>query len=96
MSRRKHRHVGSTFDAFLEEEGIRDEVEAAAIKRVFARRVAQARKAKRLTKAAMARRMRTSRMALDRLLDPNNTSVTLHTMLRAAAAVGKRVRVEIV
>lgn len=96
MKRKKNPHVGSWFDTFLEEEGIRDEVEAIAIKRVLARKVAETMKAQGLTKAAMARRMQTNRMALDRLLDPDNTSVTLHTMLKAAAAVGRRVRVELV
>ncbi len=96
MKRKKNRHIGSSFESFLEEEGIRDEVEAVAIKRVLARKVVEAMKAEGLTKAAMARRMQTSRMALDRLLDPDNTSVTLNTMLKAAAAVGKRVRVELV
>ena len=71
------------------------ERDEAAIKRVLARNVAEAMQAEGLTKAAMARRMQTSRMALDRLLDPSNTSVTLHTMLKAAAAVGRRVRVEL-
>jgi len=96
MKRKKNRHIGSSFESFLEEEGIRDEVEAVAIKRVLARKVVEAMKAEGLTKAATARRMQTSRMALDRLLDPDNTSVTLNTMLKAAAAVGKRVRVELV
>jgi len=95
MKKKKSPHVGSSFDAFLEEEGIRDEVQAIAIKRVLARKVAEAMKAEGLTKAAMARRMQTSRMALDRLLDPDNTSVTLHTILKAAA-FGRRVRVELV
>lgn len=93
MRKPKNPHIGSSFDDFLEEEGIRDEVEAVAIKRVLARKVAAAMKAEGLTKTAMAKRMETSRMALDRLLDPDNTSVTLHTMLKAAAAVGRRVRV---
>lgn len=96
MKKRKNPHIGSSFESYLEEEGIRDEVEAVAIKRILARKVAEAMKTEGLTKAAMARRMQTSRMALDRLLDPANTSVTLHTLLKAAAAVGRRVRVELV
>jgi hypothetical protein len=96
MTKKQHPRLGSSFESFLEEEGIRDEVEAVAIKRILARKVKAAMKAEGLTKAAMARRMQTSRMALDRLLDPDNTSVTLHTMLKAAAAVGRRVRVELV
>lgn len=96
MSKVKNPHIGSSFDSFLDEEGILHDVEAVAIKRVLARKVRRAMKEQGLSKAAMARRMKTSRMALDRLLDPDNTSVTLNTMLRAAAAVGKRVRVELV
>ena len=96
MTKQPNRHIGSAFDDFLEEEGILQEVEAIAIKRVLARKVEEAMKEQGLSKSAMARKMKTSRMALDRLLDPDNTSVTLHTMQKAAAAVGKRVRLELV
>ena len=96
MTKQFNRHIGSSFDDFLEEEGILQEVEAIAIKRVLARKVEQAMEEQGLSKSAMARKMKTSRMALDRLLDPDNTSVTLHTMQKAAAAVGKRVRLELV
>ena len=89
-------HIGSTFESFLEEEGILEASTAAAIKRVLARQVERAMQERGLTKSAMAKAMRTSRPALDRLLDPSNPSVTLDTLQRAAAAVGRRLRVELV
>lgn len=93
----KHkRHIGSSFDDFLTEERILDETTAVAQKRVLAWQVTAAMRKRRLTKAEMAKRMRTSRAALDRLLDPDNASVTLATMGRAAAAVGKRLRIGLV
>jgi antitoxin HicB len=79
-------HSGSTFDSFLEEEGIREEVEAAAIKRAVAWQLAEAMKA----------RMGTSRSQLDRLLDPENPNVHLTTITRAARVVGKRLNIEMV
>jgi antitoxin HicB len=94
--RSKDIHSGSSFDSFLEQEGIREEVEAVAIKRVLAWQLAQAMRQQQKTKQAMARELRTSRSQLDRLLDPENAAVTLETMTRAAKALGKRlvVRVE--
>lgn len=87
---KKNPSVGSNFQAFLEEEGIAEEVNAAAIKQVLAWQIGQAMEAQRLSKTEMARRMRTSRTQLDRLLDPANDKVSLETMHRAASAVGKR------
>ena len=89
-------HSGSTFDSFLEEESILDEVEAVAIKRVIAWQLAEAMKAGKISKKAMAERMGTSRSQLDRLLDPANSAVHLETIARAARAVGKRLRMEMV
>jgi antitoxin HicB len=88
-------HSGLTFDSFLEEEGIRDEVEAVAIKRVLAWELEQAMKRQQKTKQALAKQLRTSRSQLDRLLDPHNVSVTLDTMTRAAKALGKRLIVRV-
>ena len=88
-------HSGSTFDSFLEEEGIREEVEAIAIKRVLAWQLQQAMRKQQKTKQAMARQLRTSRSQLDRLLDPQNVSVTLDTITRAARALGKRVIIRV-
>lgn len=90
----KNRHIGSDFDDFLREEGALADAEAVAIKRVLALQLAAMMKKQRISKAEMARRMKTSRSALDRLLDPRNASVTLQTLERAAQALGKRLRVE--
>ena len=84
--------IGSDFDDYLREEGDLEAVEAAAIKRVIALQIAQEMARSEVTKSAMALRMKTSRAALDRLLDPENPSVTLDTLARAAAALGKRMR----
>jgi DNA-binding Xre family transcriptional regulator len=92
--KRKNQHVGSSFDDFLSEEGLLADAEAVAIKRVLAYQLAAMMKDQRITKSELARRMRTSRSALDRLLDPQNASVTLQTLERAAQALGKRLRVE--
>ena len=89
-------HTGSTFESFLEEEGILDEVDAVAIKRVLAWQLSEAMKAGNLTKKAMAERMGPSRSQLDRLLDPENSAVHLQTITKAARAVGKRLRIEMV
>ena len=87
--------TGSSFDSWLQEEGLYGEVTAAAIKRVLSEQIVQAMSDQQLTKAAMARRMHTSRAALERLLDPTNETVTLHTLTRAAQALGRQVRVEL-
>ena len=89
-------HTGSTFESFLEEEGILDEVDAVAIKRVLAWQLSEAMKAGNLTKKAMAERIGTSRSQLDRLLDPENSAVHLQTITKAARAVGKRLRIVMV
>ena len=89
-------HLGSNFDDFLVEEGILAETEAVAIKRVIAFQVAQLMEEQSLTKTAMAERMKTSRAALNRLLDPANKSVTLQTLESAALALEKRLQIEFV
>jgi hypothetical protein len=94
-SRKRTDHSGSTFDSFLEQEGIREEVEAVAIKRVLAWQLEQAMLEQQKTKKAMAKQLHTSRSQLDRLLDPQNVSVTLDTITRAAKALGKRVIIRI-
>ena len=88
-------HSGSTFDSFLEQEGIREEVEAVAIKRVLAWQFHQAMREQQKTKQAMAEQLRTSRSQLDRLLDPRNVSVTLDTITRAAKVLGKRLIIRV-
>ena len=92
----KKKKIGSTFDSWLREEGIYEEVSATAIKRVIARQVEAAMQQQGLTKAEMARRMHTSRAALNRLLDPDNTAVTLSTLQKAAFVVGREIRLELV
>jgi len=88
------RHVGSKFDDFLREEQLLDAIETTAVKRVIAFQIEREMKRRKLTKSEMASRMKTSRAALERLLDPANTSVTLATLGRAASALGKKLRVE--
>ncbi|HUI54171.1 MAG TPA: helix-turn-helix transcriptional regulator [Bryobacteraceae bacterium] len=88
-------HSGSSFDEFLEEEGIREDVEAVAIKRVLAWQLAQEMRRQRKTKQQMAHQLHTSRSQLDRLLDPRNVSVTLDTMTRAAQVLGKSLVIRI-
>ena len=95
-SRSRTNHSGSTFNSFLEKEGIREEVEAVAIKRVLAWQLEQAMRDQEKTKQALARQLRTSRSQLDRLLDPWNVSVTLDTITRAARALGKRLIIRVV
>lgn len=91
-----HPHIGSSLDDLLAADGTLERVNARAMKRVVAWQLSQAMEAKELTRAEMAERMGTSRTSLDRLLDSSNASVTLLTLERAASAVGKRLRIELV
>jgi DNA-binding Xre family transcriptional regulator len=93
--KKKNPHIGSTFESWLDEEGIRGDVTAAAIKAVLAYQLAAAMRTKRITKSAMAEKMQTSRAQLDRLLDPKNSGVTLETLQRAAKIVGRSLRLEL-
>jgi antitoxin HicB len=86
----KNKHIGSSFDDFLKEEGIYEEATSHAIKRVIAWQLAEAMKANKISKSEMARRMKTSRTQVERFLDPENNSVQLDTIQKAAAIVGKR------
>jgi DNA-binding Xre family transcriptional regulator len=88
-----NQHFGSDFDDFLAEEGLLVEVEAVAVKRVLAYQVEQEMKQRNLSKTEMARRMGTSRAALNRLLDPKNTSITLQTLSKVAQTLGKRLQI---
>ena len=96
MTQPRHPQIGGLVEDWLKEEGIYEEATTAAIKRVLAWQLEQAMKEGKLTKSAMARRMETSRPQLDRLLDPDNGNVTLDTLAKAAAAVGRKVRLELV
>ena len=89
------KHVGSNFDDFLAEEAMLDDATATAVKRVIAWQIEQEMKAQKLTKTALASKMRTSRAALNRLLDASDTSLTLTTLASAAAALGKHVKIEL-
>jgi DNA-binding Xre family transcriptional regulator len=93
---KKKGQVGSSFDDFLKKEGIYEEVTARAIKRVIARQLDALMQDQGLSKSSLAKRMKTSRAQLDRLLDPDNESVTLGTLTRAAQAVGRHLRMELV
>ena len=88
-------HTGSSFDNFLQEEGIYEEVQAKALKRALSEQLAESMEARKLGKADMARKMSTSRSQLDRVLDPDNLSVQLDTLIKAAYAVGKVVEIKI-
>jgi len=90
-----NKHSGGDFDEFLEEQGILDEVTARAHKRLLALQLDEAMKSSKTSKTQLAERLQTSRSQLDRLLDPDNTSVTLESMERLARAVGKQLRVEL-
>ncbi|MEH2382133.1 MAG: helix-turn-helix domain-containing protein [Nostoc sp.] len=92
----KNPYIGSSLDDLLEEEGTLEEINLIAAKRVIAWQISKAMEEKKLNKAAMAKEMKTSRSSLDRLLDPNNSSVSLDTIARAARVVGKRIRLELV
>jgi antitoxin HicB len=89
------KNIGSSFDDFLKEEAMLEEVTAVAMKRVIAWQIAQEMKAQQLTKTALAKRMHTSRAALNRLLDENDSSLTLTTLASAAAALGKKVNLQL-
>ena len=91
-----NKHIGSSFDDFLEEEGLLEECTETSIKRVLAWQLEQEMKEKKMTKTALAKKMKTSRASLDRLLDPSNESVTLQTMKKAASVLGRKLKLELV
>jgi antitoxin HicB len=94
--KKKTSRIGSSLNDFLSEEGILEETRAIALKESLAWQVEKAMKRAKINKVEMARRMNTSRAALDRLLDPGNASVTLQTLCRAARAIGRDLRIELV
>jgi antitoxin HicB len=87
----KRKHIGSKFEDFLAEEGLLEECRAAAIKFKIARELEKAMNQQKLSKADVARKLKTSRTGIDRLLDPDNTSITLNTMAKVAHLLGKRI-----
>lgn len=92
----KNKTIGSSFDDFLNEEGITDEVESGAVKKLIAYKLQETLEVEHISKTELAARLQTSRAALDRLLDPENDSVTLQTLKRAAAVLGKKLKLELV
>jgi antitoxin HicB len=94
MARNKHR--GSTLDELLTDEGVLEEFQARAIKEVVARQLTEAMRERNLSKNQLAKQMRTSRTQVDRVLDPDAGNVTIETLQRAAALVGRRVKIELV
>jgi antitoxin HicB len=93
---KKNPHIGSTFESWLDEAGIREEATAAAVKATIAMQISEEMKKQHINKAQMAKLMETSRAQLDRLLDPNNGGATIETLMRAARAVGRELRLELV
>ncbi|NKB23294.1 MAG: helix-turn-helix domain-containing protein [Kiritimatiellae bacterium] len=91
----KNRHIGSDFDGFLQKEGLLAESEATALKRIIAYQIEKEMKQRNLTKSSLARMMQTSRSSLDRLLDPENASVTLLTLESVALALGRKLKIEL-
>jgi antitoxin HicB len=97
MMKMKNKHMGSNFDDFLKEEGILEQTQAMAVKRVLAYQIQDMMKQQHLTKKEMTARLHIkSRMQLDRLLDPDNVSVTLLTLGKTANALGKKLEVQFV
>ena len=95
-ARTRNKHRGSSLKSFLKEEGILEEVEAVALKRVLALKVADLMEKRDFNKTAMAAEMRTSRAAINRILDPDNTSVTLTTLHKVARSLGRKLKIELV
>jgi antitoxin HicB len=96
MKKSVNKHIGSDFEDFLAEEGLLDDANAVAIKRVLAWQIQNEMKNQHINKTNMAKRMQTSRSSLDRLLDEHDTSLTLSTLTSAAQALGKKVKIELV
>jgi DNA-binding phage protein len=92
----RNRHRGSTLDEFLTQEGVLEEFQARAIKEVVAWQLAEAMRERKLSKNQLATQMRTSRTQIDRVLDPEAGNVTIETLQRAAALVGRRLKIELV
>lgn len=90
-----NKHTGTSFDDFLEEEGILEEASAVAVKRVLAWQLAQAMEEHHMSKTELAAKMSTSRASVNRLLDPGNPSVSLQTMAKAAHVLGKTIEIQL-
>ena len=95
-AKNRNKHRGGSFRDFLQEDGILEEVEAAALKRALALKVADLMEKSDLTRTTMAVQMRTSRAAINRILDPENTSVTLTTLSKVAKSLGRKLKIDLV
>ena len=93
---KKNPHLGSSFEDYLREQGVLEKTTATAIKSVLAWQLEQAMAKKHMSKVQMAKAMKTSRSQLDRILDPANDKVQLDTLIAAARAVGRELRIELV
>lgn len=89
-----NQHTGSSFDDFLEEDGLLEEVSAKAHKRLLALQLADIMEENHITKTSLAEKLKTSRSQLDRILDPDNSAITIELLERVAHAVGKKLRIE--
>lgn len=92
---KRNPHIGSSVDEFFAEDGLLEEIEAAAVKRVISLELQSELERTQMTKTELARRLETSRSQLDRILDPDNESITLNTLMKAAALLGKRLHVSL-
>ena len=92
----RNKHRGSSLRSFLKEDGVLKEVEAAALKRALALEVADLMEKGDFNKSTLAAKMQTSRAAINRILDPNNTSVTLTTLNKVARSLGRKLKIEFV
>lgn len=93
---KKNTHIGSDFEDFLKEEGIFDEVEATAIKKILAAEIQKKLKEKHLTKTLMAKKLNTSRSSLDRMLNPFDIAITLKTIIRIVHALNMNIQLELI
>ena len=96
MTKKKNPHRGSSLDEFLDDQGVLEEFQIVAVKETIAWQIAREMELHKITKAAMAEKMSTSRAQLNRLLDPKSENVTLSTLQRAAQVLGKQIRLELV
>ena len=91
----KHKNIGASFDSFLDDEGIREQVENIAIKRVVAFQIKAEMEKKQLTRTELAKKMHTSRSSLNRLLDPEDEAITFKTLKKAASVLGKKLIIQL-
>jgi DNA-binding Xre family transcriptional regulator len=95
MRKMKHKNIGASFDSFLDDEGIREQAEDIAIKRVVAFQIQAEMEKKKLTKTELAKKMHTSRSSLNRLLDPEDEAITFKTLKKAAKVLGKKLVIQL-